>query len=246
MVNTISPQHSICENASVWRYDPKLNLYMQAIISTMNNLIFNLLFLAVLSCGQAGAQEHISRPSMQNLKDTCDDPDAPISCSFLNMPLSLSGTLTIAGKDEPGEELIISGTLFKEDGRSPFPNIIIYAYQTDSKGYYSKKGTETGAQKWHGHLHGWCKTDSNGHYQIQTIRPARYPDNSMPAHIHAAIKKENEQMYWISDFVFKDDHLVNDKYLSTIVGMVGGTGIVDVSRKAGNKWIGIRNIVLTK
>ena len=68
----------------------------------------------------------------------------------------------------------------------------------------------------------------------------------MPAHIHAAIKKKDGNMYWISDFVFKDDGLVNEKYLSTIKGMVGGTGIVEVRKTAENKWIGKRNIVLTK
>ena len=219
---------------------------MQAIFSTMNISIFCVLFITVLSCGQTSSPEQVSESYTQNLKDTCDNPDAPISCSFVNMPLSLSNTLTIAGKNEPGAELIISGTLYKKDGKSPYPNIIIYAYQTDSKGFYSKNGRETGAQKWHGHLHGWCKTDSNGFYKIQTIRPARYPDNSMPAHIHAAVKKENGHMYWISDFVFKDDDLVNAKYLSTIANMVGGTGVVDVHRNAENKWIGIRNIVLTQ
>ena len=57
--------------------------------------------------------------------------------------------MTIAGKNEPGEKLIISGTIYKADGKSPYPNITIYAYHTDSKGYYSKNGTETGVQKWH-------------------------------------------------------------------------------------------------
>ncbi|HVG14427.1 MAG TPA: hypothetical protein VM935_05680 [Chitinophagaceae bacterium] len=212
----------------------------------MNASIPGLLLLTILSCGQTSSLKEVNTVSTQSLKDTCDDPDAPISCSFVNMPASLSNTLTIAAKNEPGDELIISGNVFKEDGKSPYPGVIIYAYQTDSKGLYSKKGTETGAQKWHGHLHGWCKTDSNGYYKIQTIRPARYPDNSMPAHIHAAINKEDGNMYWISDFVFKDDGLVNGKYLSTIAGMVGGTGVVDVYKNSENKWMGKRDIVLTK
>jgi protocatechuate 3,4-dioxygenase beta subunit len=212
----------------------------------MRRLIVGLLFFNVLSCG------HINLPGAPgNAKtgvqtDTCDNPDAPIGCSFVNMPVSISNTLHISRKNEDGEELIISGTIYKEDGRSPYPNVIIYAYHTDSKGYYSKKGTETGAQKWHGYLHGWCKTDDNGFYKIQTIRPARYPDNSMPAHIHAAVKKENGSMYWISDFVFKDDDLVNRKYLATIAGMVGGTGIVDIHKTRENKWVGVRNIILTQ
>lgn len=211
----------------------------------MTSLAFLLSAYIFFACGQTATQRQVNAYNVRSLKDTCDNPDAPISCSFLNMPLPLTNTLTMAMKDEPGEVLIISGTVYKEDGMSPNPNIIMYAYQTDTNGYYSKKGTETGVQKWHGHLHGWCRTDSNGYYQIQTIRPARYPDNSMPAHIHTAIKKENGEMYWISDFVFKDDGLVNDKYLATITNMVGGTGVVDIQKKAGNIWTGKRDIVLT-
>ncbi len=121
------------------------------------------------------------------------------------MPTNLTSTMTISNQKEAGEKLIISGTTFKADGKTAFPNVILYAYHTDSKGYYSKIGTEKGVQKWHGRLHGWCKTDKNGRYEMQTIRPALYPDNSMPAHIHTAIKTDSGQMYWITDYVFKDD-----------------------------------------
>lgn len=211
-----------------------------------NIALFLCLTHCLIACGQTSSPRRANQSNIQSLQDTCDNPDASINCSFVNMPSNLISTLSIAEKDEPGVELIISGTVYKEDGRTPYPNVIIYAYQTDSKGYYSKKGTEKGAQKWHGYLHGWCKTDSNGYYKIQTIRPARYPDNSMPAHIHAAVKKEDGQMYWISDFVFKDDDLVNEKYLFGIRNMVGGTGVVDVQKNAERKWIGERDIVLTK
>ena len=210
--------------------------------TTMNSLIIGVVFLTLLSCEQTASRPQVKLDDPQTVKDTCDNPDAPINCSFLNMPSSLTNTLTIAGNE--GEELVITGTVYHADGKTAYPGIIIYAYHTDSKGYYSKKGTETGVQKWHGRLHGWCKTDNNGNYKIKSIRPARYPDNTMPAHIHAAIKKENGEMYWISDFVFKDDDLVNEKYLSGIVHMVGGTGVVNLKKNA-NTWTGTRDIVLT-
>lgn len=198
-----------------------------------------------LSCGNTTPQTPESNENIQVEYDTCDDPDAPISCSFRNLPENLSSTMKISKENEPGEKLVITGTIYKADGKSPYPNIILYAYHTDNKGDYSKSGTETGAQKWQGHLHGWCKTDDNGQYTIQTIKPARYPDNTIPAHIHAAIKKENGQMYWISDFVFKNDNLVDENYLSSVNG-VGGTGVVDIKKNAENTWIGVRDIVLTK
>jgi protocatechuate 3,4-dioxygenase beta subunit len=161
------------------------------------------------------------------------------------MPATLTSTMNIDIQKETADKLVISGTIFKADGKTPFPNIILYAYHTDSKGYYSKNGNETGVQIWHGRSHGWCKTDKNGYYEIHTIRPARYPDNSMPAHIHAAIKKGNGQMYWITDYVFRDDNLVNEKYLSSLSN-VGGTGVVDINKNDENIWTGKRDIVLTQ
>lgn len=175
--------------------------------------------------------------------DTCDNPDAKINCCFLNMPSKLTNVMTIAGQNEAGGRLIITGTLFKPDGVTPYPNVILYAYHTDNSGHYSKKGDEKGVQKWHGHLHGWCKSGSDGKYELHTIRPARYPDNSVPAHIHAAFKLPGGQMGYINDFVFKDDSLVNEKYLSSLSD-IGGTGVVDIKKTAKNIWKGKRDLIL--
>jgi protocatechuate 3,4-dioxygenase beta subunit len=176
--------------------------------------------------------------------DTCDDPDAPIGCNFRDMPANLTHVMTIADKEETGDRLVVSGTIFKADGKTPYPNVVLYAYHTDSKGYYSKSGKETGAQKWHGRLHGWCKTDENGYYEIRSIRPARYPDNSMPAHIHIAVKEPKDKAtYYISDIVFKDDSLVNKRYVNSIISMIGGNGIVALSKSTDGTWVGRRDIV---
>ncbi|WP_210487693.1 hypothetical protein [Rufibacter aurantiacus] len=205
-----------------------------------------LLLLLGSACESSSSQtqHQPEKAAVQTVADSCDNPDAAIECCFLKMPQKLTRTMTIAGAAEPGERLVISGRIFKKNGKTPLTNAILYAYQTDNTGHYSKKGNETGVQKWHGHLHGWCKTDQNGSYEIKSIRPARYPDNSMPAHIHAAIKPENGAPFYISDFVFRDDDLVNDKYLASLFTDVGGTGIVEVKKNSSNTWIGKRDIVL--
>ena len=197
--------------------------------------------LMVGSCGQTGSQQQHAGNIQQRIND-CDNPDADINCCFINMPAQLTSAMHIPTQNEPGEKLFISGIIYKADGKTPFPDVILYAYHTDHRGYYSRSGTETGAQRWHGRLHGWCKTDRNGAYRIHTIRPARYPDNTMPAHIHAAVKMSNAQMKWIADFVFKDDSLVNEEYLSRMDA--GGTGVVDVKRTEDNSWAGRRDIIL--
>ncbi len=67
--------------------------------------------------------------------------------------------------------------------------MIIYYWQTDSKGYYAnRKGLDARAKR-HGYIRGWLKTGSDGRYTLYTIRPAPYPNDSLPAHIHLSVKE---------------------------------------------------------
>jgi len=177
--------------------------------------------------------------------DDCNDPDAGAACCFVNMPSELSRTMIIGKVNEPGERLTLTGIVYHEDGKTPYPGITMYAYQTDAKGYYSKDGSEKGIQKWHGRLHGWCRTDKNGRYEIRTIRPAPYPNGRIPAHIHAAVKEPGRnESYFITDYVFKDDKFVTPTYTSSVRG-VGGIGVVDL-RRTEKGWTGKRDITLKK
>ena len=106
----------------------------------MNTFILGFLVLTSFSCGQTSSKRHGNQQIVHAQIDTCDDPDANINCCFINMPSNLTSTMTIANLKEAGNKLIISGTIFKSDGKTPYSAIILYAYHTDSKGYYSKNG----------------------------------------------------------------------------------------------------------
>ena len=208
----------------------------------MTGLIRAVLIVVMLTaCGEVNPK---GRAELQAQEDPCDSPDADINCFFAGMPSSLSMVMDIADEDEPGERLVITGTLLKPDGKTPYPGVILYAYHTDKSGYYSKRGTERGVQKWHGRLHGWCKTDQNGRYEIRTIRPAPYPNNKIPAHIHPAVKIPGKsEPYYLTDFVFADDPLIDKRYAESMKSKPGGTGIVDL-KKLNGVWRGDRDIIL--
>ncbi|HMQ68308.1 MAG TPA: hypothetical protein PKA90_04900 [Ignavibacteria bacterium] len=212
-------------------------------------LSFFVLLMFLSSCGKS-EQKQIRNTYDKNFsnsgktKDTCDSPDANIDCSFRDMPSDLTNIMTISEAGEPGEKVIIYGNVFHSDSTTKYSGVIIYAYHTDSMGFYSKKGDETGVQKWQGHLFGWCITDSNGYYEIHTVRPGRYPSNEYPAHIHPVLKIPGEEKpFYINDFVFKDDSLVDEKYLSSLQ-YPGGKGVVELKRSADGILTGQRNIVL--
>lgn len=128
---------------------------------------------------------------------------------YFGMSENIHSTDTSAGWYEKGQKLIVTGTAFQLDGKTPAPNVIIYYHHTDNDGYYSPRNDKPENQTRHGHIRGWVKTDANGKYTIKTIRPAPYPDGSEPAHIHWLIKEPDVQNeYWTDDLYFDDDKLL--------------------------------------
>jgi protocatechuate 3,4-dioxygenase beta subunit len=97
--------------------------------------------------------------------------------------------VTIVTPAEPGEALVVTGTIRNARG-APVNGALIYVYQTSAKGWYSDKAPHisgnSGDEK-HARLFGYLTTNENGQYEVHTIRPAGYPRSNLPAHIHVEI-----------------------------------------------------------
>ena len=209
------------------------------------NLLLIVLFAAFNACDSTASRSpEFKNEATIRQKDSCDDPDANIECSFLNMPGKVTSVAYIPSSDNSAKRMIIRGRLLRANGQQPIEGAVIYFYHTDAKGYYSKSGKERGVQKWHGRHHSWCITGKNGEYELQTILPAPYPDNTMPAHIHTAIKEKGKQPYYINDFVFADDPMVGEKYFSYL-RLDGGNGVVHLKDTNGIV-VGMRDILIKK
>lgn len=128
----------------------------------------------------------------------------------------------LAGPDEPGDRLILTGTVFSSDCRTPLPGALIEVWQTNKAGLYdtSRPGNFTEATTFH--LRGMLYTNEKGRYQIETIVPGRYPipqnlpglekyaGLTRPAHIHFRVSESlhiplTSQLYFKGDpFIAKD------------------------------------------
>ena len=162
---------------------------------------------------------------------------------FVGMPTHISATDTSTGWNTQGQKLLVTGIAYKIDGKTPAPNVIIYYWQTDNNGYYSPKNEINEKAKRHGHLRGWVKTDKNGKYSIYTTKPAPYPNDNIPAHIHTSIKEPNiDNEYYIDEFVFDDDKLLTSEKRKALENR-GGSGILRVLN-SGNLQIAEHNIIL--
>ena len=169
-------------------------------------------------------------------------PDC-VECPHWEAPAQLTSRMVIASASEPGERLVIEGTVYRSDGRTPASGVLVYAYHTNARGYYAHAQGTTGQGRWHGDLRGWLKTGPDGRYRIETIRPAPYPGRTIPAHIHMHVMPAGERERWIDDIVFDDDPLVTASYKRG-AGGVGGSGIVHLERDASGVLRGRRDIVL--
>jgi protocatechuate 3,4-dioxygenase beta subunit len=109
---------------------------------------------------------------------------------------------TIADASEPGERLILTGTVFGGDGK-PREGVTVYAYHTDANGFYRKK--PWGRPR----LRGWARTDADGRYEFHTIKPGPYPMRRNPAHIHMTIAIPDQVEWWIPELRFTGDSFLD-------------------------------------
>lgn len=128
----------------------------------------------------------------------------------------------LAGSGEPGDRLILTGTVFSSDCRTPLPGTLIEIWQANHAGVYDTNmpGNFTEATTFH--LRGMLYTNEKGQYEIETIVPGRYPippnlpglekyaGLTRPAHIHFRVMESlhvplTTQLYFRGDpFIAKD------------------------------------------
>ena len=91
------------------------------------------------------------------------------------------------------------------------------------------------------------KTNSNGKYEFETIRPAPYHSHSgEPAHIHYNIQGPENPEYWLTALWFSDDPRVTDEYLMSVKRSGGFSNVITLKKDENNVLRGERNIMLER
>jgi protocatechuate 3,4-dioxygenase beta subunit len=155
----------------------------------------------------------------------------------------LSAVDTLPDFNAEGKKIKVTGTIYKNDGKTPAEDVILYVYHTDQNGIYPTKGNEQGWAKRHGYIRGWVKTGSDGKYTFYTLQPGVYPSRSAPAHIHPVILEPSGKYYWLGSYHFKGDPLLRKEDANPKNPRGGSSGLLEL-RKEGNLWVGTRDIVL--
>lgn len=156
---------------------------------------------------------------------------------FVGMPEDMSWHSRIAPADEPGEPMIIEGTVRSADGK-PAEGIIVYAYHTNASGIYPRASTR------HGGLRGWARTNDAGVYRFDTIRPGPYPGRNTPQHVHMHVIEPGRVTYYIDDVIFDDDPLLTPERQKGYVRGRGGKGLSHPEKDDDGVWRVHRDITL--
>ncbi len=137
--------------------------------------------LAALGLGlnsKAQARATNSNKAMLNCNSTTLDYYGEGPFYTEGPPLMVDNQL--AAPDEPGQRMIISGRVLNLDCSQYIPDTVIDVWHADDAGQYDNQGFK---------LRGFTRTNDQGFYLFETIRPGKYLNGSQfrPSHIHYKI-----------------------------------------------------------
>jgi protocatechuate 3,4-dioxygenase beta subunit len=105
----------------------------------------------------------------------------------------------LAGPEEPGNRLLIEGTVYGPDCGDGLAGVLLDVWHADADGNYHDAADDY-------RLRGQMMTDADGRYSFETIIPGRYPlgGSTRPAHIHFMVSKPGfapltTQLYFAGD-----------------------------------------------
>ncbi len=163
-------------------------------------------------------------------------------CGAIDAPGDVSWKTALTRKSGTDEAIIISGTVFQSDGKTPAPNVLIYFYHTDSDGFYGRGNGEVR----HGHFRGWMLTGANGKYEFSTIKPAPYPNRTEAAHIHMTLTGKNFKEDSIDAILFEGDKFITTQERNAAGKKGGFNPILKLEKDASGVLHGVRDIQLWK
>jgi len=119
-------------------------------------------------------------------------------------PENAPSTAVIVGKDEPGQRLVVTGRTL--EGTKPIAGVSLFIFHTDAEGLYAPNVSIQYAE-FHPRLHVALRTDSEGRYRYETIRPGSYGTPPGPSHVHYVVKAQGYQPRLLA-LQFDDDPII--------------------------------------
>ena len=121
-------------------------------------------------------------------------------------PAGAPATGQLSPKGEPGQPLTITGTVVDANGK-PIRGASLYVYQTDHEGYY---GVKPASDSRNPRLKLFLRSDANGGWSFDTVKPGSYPGTRNPAHIHFEVSAPGRASRSF-EIVFEGDPFITER-----------------------------------
>ena len=179
--------------------------------------------------------------STNNKKDlTCD----PTTLDYYgtgpfytdNPPLIEGNMLALA--NEQGERMIISGRILNLECNEFIPNTVVDVWQANNEGQYDNQGFT---------LRGFTKSNDQGFYLFETVKPGKYLNGNSfrPSHIHYKVSPPGFNTLTTQLYFEGDTSIENDAAASITSGIYDATHrIISLIENSDNILEGTFDIVI--
>jgi protocatechuate 3,4-dioxygenase beta subunit len=192
----------------------------------------------LISCGESTLAQKSDGDVLAQIKKMAA-PNGTEGMGAIDVPADISWRAMLANENTEGESMVISGTVFRPDGKTPAPNTLIYLYHTDMYGIYGR-----GSEPKHGKFRGWMLSDPQGRYEFRSIRPASYPNTTISAHVHMTVTTADAREDWIDSILFEGDRFISHRERESAGKRGGFQPIVTLVKGADGVLKASRNIQL--
>ncbi len=165
----------------------------------MKNLIITLTLVSLLSSNVTATAQDLASNKDNN-------PIFDYSERYLN------NTDSIPDFEAKAQKLVITGTIYQSDGKTPAKDVILYIFQPDENGNYNLKRDAN--RKRYVYHRAWIKTDADGKYTFYTFMPGKLIRSKELKQIRRIIKEPGKDAYDMAPFFFNDDPLIPDLTLA--------------------------------
>lgn len=144
----------------------------------------------------------------------------------------------LAGPNEPGERLILSGQVRNLDCSELIPNVVIDVWHANDAGQYDNAGYN---------LRGVTFTNNQGFFLFETILPGHYPNGGTfrPSHLHIKITPPGFETLTTQLYFEGDEYISSDPAASINNGEFDATHrIIPIVKNNQGKYEGTWDIVV--
>lgn len=145
-------------------------------------------------------------PAIRQLRH---DPDRRPELFALLEESVRASEIEMVDRLEPGRRIRLRGQVVDMATGAPISGALMKLFQTNAAGEY-RPGMDAGGGAGNPRLFGYLRTDDDGRFTVDTIMPERYPQSSVPRHVHYHVWAEGYPKL-VSECFFDSDPNLTDR-----------------------------------